>query len=142
MIMQMVFHNLDRETLKKKKKKYLNLITLSKVVGQVAVQLHAKHRRIIYLREWCSCPDCMYHVNPWTCPFTDDTVVKVIHACSVEMSNSQWCSSLWNYIPVFRKGSKFIHWLFLMSFTCTPSISVADQLILEISCPDFQGSPA
>lgn len=78
-------------------------------------------------------------VNPWTCPSPHDSGVKLIHVCSEDMANSQWCSSLWNYIPLFRKRSKFIHWLFFfMSFTCMASISVADELILKISNPDLK----
>lgn len=64
--------------------------------------------------------------------------VKVIHACSIEMPNSQWCSSLWNYIPLFRKGSKFIHWLFFDVLHLHGRHFSCDELIPEISCADLK----
>lgn len=128
--MQIVFHNVDRETLKN-----LNSITIPRVVGQVAVKhsrvLQSFKRMMLMSRlhvSWTSEPVPFQMILEWrwSCMLSRDVQFPVLFI-SVKL-------------PVFRKGSKFIHWLFLMSFTCMASISVADELILEISCPE--GSPA
>lgn len=133
--MQIVFHSVDRETLKTLEEVNHNSQSRGK-------NMQNKDELFSHLREWCSCPDCTSHVNPepghfqmtlewrwsmyaqWRC-----AIPSAVHLCEVISQFS------------IRDLNLFIGY-FLMSFTCMASISVTDELILEISCPDLQGSPA
>ncbi len=129
--MQIVFHSVDRETLQNLKKS----ITIPKVVGQVAVKLYAKHRRMIQsFKRIMLEPRLHESREPWTHWSEGD-------ACVLSGDvQSQCCSALMYQFP--GRDLHLFTGYCLMSFTCMASVSVTDELILEISCPDLQGSPA